>query len=265
MPNGEEQQEQPQGGGAGKQIASKLAKKVGGKVLATLAPWLSGACITVAIVLALVFGLSAMLFFVAPEGSVATTTPTTTLSGVLDVPYMNQFRDDPNNCRGGSHWEHTGSVGCGITSLAMVARYYHPERIEITPDWVYDQIGISYNYLYLNKLIADKGVQYTRVSINNDAQAEDALKKVAESIQKGNPGVVHILPPFAHSKHIMVITGFDSSGNVYINDPNCGRGTPPYLKLGAPAGKNNLAPRAEFKKAIYSGGTDGGRAIEYVP
>lgn len=238
--------------------AEKEAVKLAGDALAgTSEFWGPVALGCAAIVLLLLILIMAFMFIKPGSGGASTTTsPTSSIEGVLDVPYQNQFRNDSNKCSGGSHWAHTGSVGCGITSQAMVESFILKKTI--TPDDVFDRQGIMFNYGILNNQIRSKGIQYTRSNVGSTTDAEKALKNIEKTVQKGYPGIIHVYPPFASSQHIMVVTGFKENGDVYINDPNCGKDAPPYIKLGKPAGKNNLAPRGLLKESMV------GRPYEYI-
>lgn len=169
------------------------------------------------------------------KGVYECTNSTGAISGVLDVPYQNQFDSGLDGA-------------CAITSLAMVANYYN--GTSLTDRDIYNDIGIMYQLSHLNRLVKSKGITFTRYDISNASEAEAALKKAQASIAKGNPVIVRTRAPFAEALHTMVITGFDNEGNVYVNDPNNFRGVPPYIKTGKPKGKNNLAPREKLKGAM---------------
>ncbi len=182
--------------------------------------------------------------------------------GVLDVYYMNQFRDDPISCFAGSRWDaySTSASGnanaCGGTSQAMVERFIKGD--ETTVDTIFhrrNKGSNAFNNSDLNNQIRSKGVQYKMITFSggenpSPEETEKALKDIEASIKIGYPGVIRVKPPFAASMHVMVVTGFNEFGEVYINDPNCGRGAPPFLGLGEIAGKNNRANREDLKKAL---------------
>lgn len=192
------------------------------------------------------------------ENFVPASTGGVAINGVIDVPYWNQFRNSQTSCTGGKTWATTGTVGCGATSEAMVARFLLKDD-KITPDFVNQTIngtGDHWDMYALNTYLKKKGLK-VQYSNGKYSDPEAALKDIEKSIAKGYPAVVHMNPPYACSTHIMVVTGFDSNGNVYVNDPNCGdcgtgvhNESNQYMKVGKPVGKNDLAPRAKFKAAF---------------
>jgi hypothetical protein len=241
---------------------AKLAEKVTGQkiTMPKVLLMIMGSCLVGFIII--IMGLSMLFSFMVGDSHGDTGSG---IAGVLDIPYMNQFRDDPDNCYGGSEWNGAqsppggGMNGCGGTSQAMVENFIKKDGT--TLETIYERrcadgnCSNRFDLPELNQQISSSGIQYSRKTFSGgenpgDAETEEALNTIKGSIEKGYPAVIHVLPPFAASQHIMLVTGFASNGDVYINDPNCGRDAPPFLELGTPQGKNNLASRQELKEAM---------------
>ena len=117
--------------------------------------------------------------------------------------------------------------GCSLTSLSMLISYQLGNWIY--PSDVYNKlievkgnynafhvkgVGQSCSQLY-SAMAAAYGLQYKSLS---------SMNAVLEELRKGNPVAMSTKKGsdsyFTKSAHIIVLTGIDASGNIYVNDPN---------------------------------------------
>lgn len=168
-------------------------------------------------------------------------TPNKTVWGkVLDVPVRSQMIY-PN---GGEAW-------CSPTSTSMVMKYYGldltvPEAARKTFDPVYDGSG---NWVFNTALAGQYGLNAYVTRLEHLGEAENWIAQgVPVIISVGwKKGELPNAPLPQSAGHLMVVVGFDKSGNVVVNDP---------------AGKDNTQVRRTYQRATleklwveHSGGT----------
>lgn len=107
--------------------------------------------------------------------------------------------------------------GCGITSFAMVATYI--SGTTITPkdavEWCgnryYTDAGLSWAYFQAATTHFNLGVSVTQTYDPNT---------VIEALKQGKPVICSQAPGlFTVSGHLIVLSGIDEQGRVYVNDP----------------------------------------------
>ena len=108
--------------------------------------------------------------------------------------------------------------GCGLTSFAMVATYISGRVI--TPedavtwcgDRYYTDVGLSWAYFQAATSHFNLGVSVTPTT---------SAEAVLEALRAGKPVICSQAPGlFTSSGHLIVLSGIDEAGNVYVNDPN---------------------------------------------
>jgi hypothetical protein len=137
---------------------------------------------------------------------------------VFTVPFYSQLTDVTSPA-----WK---KVACGITSLAMLIEYYHPNKIasvdtllnEGIAEGAYnDSVGWSYNGLIT---VAKKyGLGGSTHDYKNSSM-EVAFKAFSQDLQKG-PIMASVHYTFKSSNpipHLVIINGI-KDGLVYYNDP----------------------------------------------
>lgn len=164
---------------------------------------------------------------------------------ILDVPYLSQF-DDVSDV----NWQ---SVACGVTSLAMVLKYYGTEvpienLIEVGEEinsfsekaggWYHNglcEIARRYGFIAWRRKwrIGKRDLDYVKEEgwTDNDVEqyeiqtAAEGIFTLEKSILKGTPPIISADKDFENenSGHLVVVTGFEREGEelkgFYINDP----------------------------------------------
>ena len=139
-----------------------------------------------------------------------------------------------SNRAGGSAWagvpfggQNIGYSGCSVTSLAMVISYLNGGVNK--DDWVFPNDVV--------KMIADKTGNYNHFYVGGAGQSWDIFSNVAKwyglsckqissasivnSVASGKPVIMSCKPgEFTSTGHFIVITGVDSDGYCYVNDPS---------------------------------------------
>ena len=134
----------------------------------------------------------------------------------LDVPYLSQ-RDNWCNPHG----------SCNVTSIAMCAAHHG------VPQYVGEQQleDVLYRYccdtglsrhspehlaILTREIGIAKGLRFTDIKLEDDYTSTGRWKDVEESLQAGNPCVIHGW--FTRSGHIVTIVGYTSTGWI-VHDP----------------------------------------------
>ena len=140
-----------------------------------------------------------------------------------------------SNSAGGSEWasvrfggKNIGSSGCSVTSLAMVISYL--KSGSSSEAWIYPSDVV--------KMIADKNSgNYNKFYVDGAGQGWDIFPAVAgyygikcskisstsivNSLAQGKPVIMSCNPgEFTSKGHFIVITGMDTDGYCYVNDPS---------------------------------------------
>jgi len=116
----------------------------------------------------------------------------------LDVPYFYQYSN-----------AYEPSATCGLTSAAMLINFFYPNAV--TPDGLYSAYGKAQGQSpgNLENLYRWEGL-YANSTYGGTRQM------LKDNIDAGRPVVVHTF--LTGSGHVIVITGYDSSG-WWVNDP----------------------------------------------
>lgn len=145
-------------------------------------------------------------------------TLTTKTDSVFTVPFYSQFTDITAPA-----WK---KVACGITSLAMLIEYYHPNKIASVDTLLHEGIdvgayndaaGWSYNGLII---VARKYGLGGSTHDYKDSTMDVAFKAFSKDLQKG-PIMASVHYTFKASNpipHLVIINGI-KDGLVYYNDP----------------------------------------------
>lgn len=139
-----------------------------------------------------------------------------------------------SNGAGGGAWaglpfggQNIGYSGCSVTSLAMVVSYLNGGVNK--NEWTYPNDVV--------KMIADKTGNYNHFYVGGAGQSWDIFPNVAKwygiscsqissssivnSLTSGKPVIMSCKPgEFTSTGHFIVITGVDSDGYCYVNDPS---------------------------------------------
>lgn len=112
--------------------------------------------------------------------------------------------------------------GCSVTCLAMCLSYETGSMIY--PNNVVDNIA-THNRGNYNQFYTGDGQSwsiFSKVASYYGMQAHELAKaSVKQILRSGHPVIASCRPgSFTKHGHFIVITGIDSSGNVYVNDPN---------------------------------------------
>ena len=156
----------------------------------------------------------------------------TAYSGSSSVPYFVQWDDKKNSwankCCGsnpsGCQKNTIARAGCGITSFAMVLKYYFPSQ-NIDPGTVSllnPVYSCSIGNLSASKLSKWGPVTLTTMNVNS-------LDKIKTLVSQGNPVIINchpcvgldssgVISPRKYGGHLMVLTGYNN-GTFSVNDP----------------------------------------------
>ncbi|GEM_PF-5415015 len=132
--------------------------------------------------------------------------------GVGNVPFYSQGAMPWRTLRSRESGKLFKNIGCGITSFAMIAKYYGKN---VTPEDIFKVNGETAN-TNLGPLSAHYGLKTENIPRSD-------FSKIHQLVTSGHPILMYTKNrKFTSHQHFVVITGFDGT-NYTINDPNGGK------------------------------------------